>query len=194
VRQHPDDDAARAALDSHLQDLGYGLLLKRYTDKVTDATPEQIEKAAWDTVPNVLPLFWSFRLMVMLGFFFIGYFALAFWLSAKRRLDHYRWFLRLAVLPLPLPWISSELGWFVAEHGRQPWTIDGILPTFLSASSVTGNSVLISLAGFVLFYSALAVIELFLMIKYIRLGPEDGMGAAGAKPFVVTTGKLAPGE
>jgi cytochrome d ubiquinol oxidase subunit I len=178
VRAHPDDAGVRATLDAHVKDLGYGLLLKRYTDKVTDATPEQIEKAAWDTVPNVLPLFWSFRFMVGIGFFFIAFFAYSFWLSAKRRLDCHRWFLRLAVLIMPLPWISSELGWFVAENGRQPWTIDGVLPTFLSASSITAGSVWLSLGGFVLFYSALAVVELFLLIKYIRLGPEADQGGS----------------
>lgn len=79
------------------------------------------------------------------------------------------------MLILPLPWISSELGWFVAENGRQPWTIDGVLPTFLSSSSITAGSVGLSLGGFVLFYSALAVVELYLMLKYVRLGPEaDG--------------------
>jgi cytochrome d ubiquinol oxidase subunit I len=172
VRAHPDDAGVRATLDAHVKDLGYGLLLKRYTDKVTDATPEQIEKAAWDTVPDVLPLFWSFRIMVGIGFFFIAFFAYAFWLSAKRRLNRHVWFLRLAVAIMPLPWISSELGWFVAENGRQPWTIDGVLPTFLSASSISAGSVWLSLGGFVLFYSVLAVVEMFLMVKYIRLGPE----------------------
>jgi cytochrome d ubiquinol oxidase subunit I len=181
ARAHPGDDEAKASLDAHVKDLGYGLLLKRYTDKVTDATPAQIEKAAWDTVPNVLALFWSFRFMVGLGFFFIAFFAGAFWLSARRQLDRHRLFLRLAVLILPLPWIASELGWFVAENGRQPWTIDGVLPTFLSASSVTVGSVWLSVAGFVLFYSALAVVELFLMVKYIRLGPEaDADGSAAS--------------
>jgi cytochrome d ubiquinol oxidase subunit I len=180
ARAHPGDADAKAILEAHVKDLGYGLLLKRYTDRVTDATPAQIEKAAWDTVPNVLPLFWSFRFMVGIGFFFIAFFAGAFWLSAKRQLDRYRWFLGLAVLSLPLPWISSELGWFVAENGRQPWTIDGVLPTFLSASSITAGNVWLSLGGFVLFYSALAVIELFLMVKYIRLGPEADAGGSPA--------------
>ncbi len=172
VRSHPDDSQAKATLEAQVKDLGYGLLLKRYTDKVTDATPAQIEKAAWDTVPNVPALFWSFRFMVGIGFLFIAFFGFSFWLSAKRLLDRHPWFLRLTVLILPLPWISSELGWFVAENGRQPWTIDGILPTFLSASSISAGSVWLSLGGFVLFYSALAVVELFLMVKYIRLGPE----------------------
>jgi len=188
LRRQPGDQAARAALDAHVNDLGYAFLLKRYTSEVTDATPAQIEKAAWDTVPNVLPLFWSFRFMVAIGFFFIAFFAYAFWLSAKRRLDRHAWFLRLALLILPLPWISSELGWFVAENGRQPWTIDGILPTFLSASSIPASNVWLSLAGFVLFYSILAVVELFLMIKYVRIGPDDARpGPAfqgGARPVL----------
>jgi cytochrome bd ubiquinol oxidase subunit I len=172
LRHHPDDAAARTAFNAHVSDLGYGLLLKRYTANVTDATPAEINKAAWDTVPNVPALFWTFRLMVGFGFFFIAFFAFAFWLSAKRRLDRYSWFLRLAVIILPLPWIAAELGWFVAENGRQPWTIDGILPTFLSASSLTADNLWLSLGGFVVFYSVLAVVELYLMVKYIKLGPE----------------------
>ncbi|QAY95278.1 cytochrome d terminal oxidase subunit 1 [Methylovirgula ligni] len=172
LRKHPDDVAARTTFNAHVNDLGYGLLLKRYTDKVTDATPEQVSKAAWDTVPNVPALFWTFRIMVGLGFFFIAFFGFAFWLSAKHRLDTYNWFLRLAVAILPLPWIAAELGWFVAENGRQPWTIDGILPTFLSASSLTAGNLWLSLGGFILFYSVLAVVELYLMIKYIKLGPD----------------------
>jgi len=172
LRAAPSDKAAQAALAANAGDLGYALLLKRYTDKVVDATPAQIEKAAWDTVPNVLPLFWTFRFMVGLGFYFILLFAVAFYLSARRQLDWYPVFLRVALWSLPLPWLSCELGWFVAEYGRQPWTIDGVLPTFLSASSVPAGNVWTSLAGFVAFYSALAVVELYLMVKYIRLGPE----------------------
>ncbi len=171
LRAHPDDPGARADLMNNEADLGYALLLKKYTDKVVDATPEQVERAAWDTVPGVGPLFWSFRFMVGIGFYFIALFAYAFYLSARQRLDRHRWFLHAALWSLPLPWVSSELGWFVAEYGRQPWTIDGVLPTFLSASSVSAGSVWTSLLGFVVFYSALAVVELYLMVKYVRLGP-----------------------
>ncbi len=178
VRANPQDGASRVLLDAHVTDLGYALLLKRYTDNVVDATADQIDKAAWDTVPNVAVLFWSFRFMAGIGFFFIAFFAFAFWLSAKRQFDGHRWFLRLAVLATPLPWVSSELGWIVAENGRQPWTIDGVLPTFLSVSSISADSVWLSLGGFVLFYSLLAVVEVYLMLKYIRLGPEAALGAA----------------
>ena len=184
LRVFQEDPVAKAKLAAHADDLGYGLLLKRYAPNVFDATPEQIEQAAWDTVPNVALLFWSFRFMVGIGFFFIAFFALSFWFSAKRQFQKYRWYLRLAVLALPLPWISSELGWVVAENGRQPWTIDGVLPTYLSVSSIPAGDVWLSLGGFALFYSLLAVVELYLMIKYIRLGPEKALGQPPSAPAV----------
>jgi cytochrome d ubiquinol oxidase subunit I len=80
-------------------------------------------------------MFFAFRVMAGLGFFFIFLFATAFTLVTLRRFDQ-RWFLWLAVLAMPLPWISTELGWLVAELGRQPWVIEGVLPTFLAPSSL----------------------------------------------------------
>jgi cytochrome d ubiquinol oxidase subunit I len=81
---------------------------------------------------------------------------------------------------LPLPWVSTELGWVVAEYGRQPWAIDGVLPTFLAASSVSAAQVLFTLCGFILFYSALLVADLVLMHKYIVMGPVKALGLDGA--------------
>jgi cytochrome bd ubiquinol oxidase subunit I len=167
------DPQTLALFDRHQKDLGYGLLLKRYTPTVTNATEEQINKAAWDTVPNIIPLFWSFRIMVAIGFTLIALFATAFYLSTKRRIEQSRWFLKLAFLSLPLPWIAAELGWIVSEHGRQPWAIEGILPTNLGVSSVSSGQVWISLIGFVVFYTLLAIIDVFLMVKYIKLGPPE---------------------
>ncbi len=66
---------------------------------------------------------------------------------------------------------AAELGWFVAEHGRQPWAIEGILPTFLAVSPVSASNVAISLVGFVVFYSVLAVVDAYLLVKYVRIGP-----------------------
>jgi cytochrome d ubiquinol oxidase subunit I len=67
----------------------------------------------------------------------------------------------------------AELGWIIAEYGRQPWTISGVLPTFLSVSNLPASTVYASLAAFVIFYTALLVIEMYLMVKYIRLGPAS---------------------
>ena len=175
LRADPHDGAARAAFEEHSADLGYALLLLRYVDEPARATPEQIEQAAWSTVPDVPVLFWCFRLMVGIGLLLILLFATAFYLSARHRFLEHRWFLRAAFLALPLPWIAAELGWVVAEYGRQPWAIDGVLPTFLGASPVPASNIVLSLCGFVVFYSALAVVDVYLLTRMIRRGP-DGLG------------------
>jgi cytochrome d ubiquinol oxidase subunit I len=169
------DIEAQQRLAAQQADLGYALLLLRYTDNPAHASAKQIDAAAWSTVPNVPVLFWSFRVMVGLGIFFILLFAAAFYLSMRHRFEQHPWFLRLAFFSLPLPWIAIELGWIVAEYGRQPWAIDGVLPTFLGASPTTVANVWFSLAGFVVFYTALAVVDAFLIVRVIRRGP-DGLG------------------
>jgi cytochrome d ubiquinol oxidase subunit I len=172
LRTDPTNAAAKLVFDSHVGDLGYGLLLKTIgvTD-LTKATPAQVQAAAWSTVPPVATVFWSFRVMVALGFYFIALFAVMFWKACTRKLDTSRVLLWVIALSMPLPWIAAELGWTTAEVGRQPWTIDGILPTALSVSSVPAINVAISIAGFVIIYTALFVVEMFLMVRAIRKGP-----------------------
>jgi cytochrome d ubiquinol oxidase subunit I len=171
LRTTPNDPAALAAFSAHESDLGYGLLLETIGADPANPTPAQINQAAWATVPPVATVFWSFRLMVALGIYFIVLFAVMFYKACVRRLDNTRWLLWLTAVSLPLPWIAAELGWTTAEVGRQPWTIDGILPTALSVSSVPAMNVAISIAGFVIAYSALFVVEMFLMVRAIRKGP-----------------------
>jgi cytochrome d ubiquinol oxidase subunit I len=173
LHQNPEDTEAQSDLSSHVDSLGYGLLLKKYTENVTDATEEQINQAAQDLKPHVAPLFYSFRIMVACGLFFIFLFSIGFYLSVRRKLHTTRWYLKLAFWSLPLPWLAAELGWVVAEYGRQPWVVEGILPTFMATSSVSASQVMTSIAGFVIFYSTLAVVEVYLMVKYIRLGPDN---------------------
>ena len=170
----PDADALRT-FQANEADLGYGLLLLRYTNDPASATPQQIDTAAWSTVPNVPVLFWCFRLMVGLGLFFIALFATAFYVATRHRFDSHRGFLKIAFYSLPLPWIAVELGWIVAEYGRQPWVVDGVLPTFLGVSRTGIGNVWLSLLGFVIFYTALAVVDVFLLVRTIRRGP-DGLG------------------
>ena len=166
------DTAARRDLDNHVGNLGYALLLKAIRPDIENATQNEIGRAANSTIPNVPVLFWAFRFMVGLGLWFIALFAVSFWLSAKQQLDRYRFYLWSALLSLPLPWLAAELGWIVAEYGRQPWVIEGVLPTALGVSSTTISNVAFSLTGFVFFYSALLVADLYLLVKYIRLGPD----------------------
>ncbi|MEZ5706965.1 MAG: cytochrome ubiquinol oxidase subunit I [Burkholderiaceae bacterium] len=171
LRQQPDDAAAREAFEQRKADLGFGLLLKKYVVDVRDATPEIIQRAVDSTVPRVTPMFWSFRIMVGLGFLMLALFALAFWSTLKARCQARPWLLKWALFMLPAPWLACELGWFVAEYGRQPWTIYGVLPTHLSVSTLSVNSLYGSLAGFVGFYTVLLVVEMYLMVKFARIGP-----------------------
>lgn len=173
LRQGTATAADRESFDKIKQDLGYGLLLKRYTPNVVDATETQIQQAAQDTVPHVAALFWVFRLMVAAGFAMLLVFTLAFYYTAKRTVFKKKWLLRLAFFSLPLPWIAVESGWFVAEFGRQPWAIGEVLPTFLGTSTLTEWDLIGSIFGFVLFYTLLLIIEMYLMIKFARQGPSS---------------------
>lgn len=190
LRAHREDSQARAQFQAHWHDLGHALLLKRYREDIANATEAEIRMAANDTVPHVAPLFWSFRLMVGLGFYFIAFFAYAFWLASTQPLERRRGFLRLALYSLPLPWLAIEAGWLIAEYGRQPWIIDGVLPTFFAASGLKVHQILITLCGFVLLYTVLAVVEIYLMRKVILKGPEgfsqeDAEGGMPATPVPV---------
>ncbi len=171
LRKHRDDAAAKETFERHKADLGFGLLLKKYVFDVRTATPEIITQAMNDTVPRVTPMFWSFRIMVGLGMSMLLLFGLSFWSTLKSACTQKRWLLKWALWMLPAPWIACELGWVVAEYGRQPWTIYGVLPTHLSVSTLTVNSLYGSLAGFVGFYTVLLVVEEFLMQKFAKQGP-----------------------
>jgi cytochrome d ubiquinol oxidase subunit I len=182
LRHDRNNHDLRKQLDAHVADLGYALLLKRFRPDIENATDADIARAAESTIPDVAVLFWAFRIMVACGFWFIALFATAFYLSATRRLDRYKWFLYAALFSLPLPWLAIELGWIVAEYGRQPWVIEGVLPTALGVSSTAASNVLFSLIGFVVFYTGLAVADVYLMLKYIRLGPDETLGHPVAAP------------
>lgn len=121
-------------------------------------------------------MFWAFRVMVGLGLFFIALTATFFVLSARRRLDAHGWLLKVAVIAIPLPWIAAEAGWIVAEVGRQPWVIEGVLPTAVAVSSLGATTLLLTIVGFAALYTVLLVIELKLLLKVIRKGPDEHPG------------------
>ena len=173
MRKGDKSEAVVKTFNANKNDLGYGLLLKKYTQDVSQATPEMIAQAAASTIPSVVPMFWTFRIMVALGFMFLALMVVSFYYAAKNQFMNKPWLLKWALYSIPLPWIACEVGWFVAEFGRQPWTIYGVLPTHLSTSSLTSGSLIFSLSGFVIFYTLLLIAELYLMFKYARLGPAS---------------------
>lgn len=171
LRKNPQDAEAKARFKAHEKNMGYGLLVKRYSEDLRLATPDMIEKATMDSVPKVAPLFWTFRIMVALGFAMLALFGIAFWSSVNDNFQEKPWLLKWALYSIPIPWIAIQSGWFVAEYGRQPWTVFGMLPTHLSVSSLSAANLYGSIAGFIGFYTLLLIVEMYLMFKYARLGP-----------------------
>jgi len=180
IRKNPDDTEARMMLDKGWPDLGYALLVKRYQPDLSKVTDADIQQAALDTVPNVAPLFWAFRIMVGVGMYLILFFGVAFWLASRGRLDSRPKLLKVALWSLPLPWVAIEAGWFVAEYGRQPWVIEGVLPTYYAASGLTFVDLAISLGIFLVLYTVLLIIGVKVMLHAIKAGPKSDTPAAPA--------------
>lgn len=161
------------AFNAVKKDLGFGFLLKEHTPNVVDATEAQIKQAAKDSIPHVAPLFWSFRIMVGSGFILLFVFGMAFYQTCRQKIDEKRWVLKAAILSIPLPWIAAEAGWFIAEYGRQPWAVAEILPVHMAASNLSVAEIITSLVMIFALYTVFLVVEVYLMVKFARLGPSS---------------------
>jgi cytochrome d ubiquinol oxidase subunit I len=111
--------------------------------------------------------------MVGLGFYMLVLVATAAYFCARRVFDRKRWLLKLIVFSMPAPWIAAELGWIVAEYGRQPWSIGEVLPTLLSSSSLSAGDLIGSITALVLLYTMFIIAAGYLMVKFVRLGPSS---------------------
>ena len=162
----------KAKFDEVKGDLGFGLLLKRYTDKVVDATEEQIKQAARDTIPNVGPNFWAFRGMLAAGGLILLLMLGAFVQNLRGKVTASPVLLRTLLWSLPLPWLAIEFGWFLAEYGRQPWAIYEVLPVGVAASNLAVSDLLFSIGLICVLYLFFIIVEMYLMFKFARLGPS----------------------
>lgn len=187
LSDNPHDREALRAFRRHGDNLGHALLVQRYAPDVTQATNTQIEQAARDTIPPVGPVFWSFRIMVATAFLMLGFLILATIYSLRGQITDKRWFLKAAPWMIPVPFIANEAGWVVAELGRQPWTVYGQLPTWISASTHSVAYLIFSLVGFVAIYTLFIIVEMFLMLKFIKQGPDDD-SQPPAEPAVAVPG------
>ena len=124
-------------------------------------------------IPNVPITFYSFHIMVGLGFYFIMLFAVILFFSIKQTIDKKKIWLKFALWSIPLGFIASELGWVVAEVGRQPWTIQDLLPTMASTSHLSTLSVQITFWLFTVLFTVLLIAEFKIMIHQIKLGPKE---------------------
>ncbi|MDH4273328.1 MAG: cytochrome ubiquinol oxidase subunit I, partial [Candidatus Aminicenantes bacterium] len=129
-----------------------------------------------DERPPVLVTFLSFRIMVGLGILFILLAFIGFWKSVRGRLEASPRFLKLMLYSIPLSYIAIQLGWLVTEMGRQPWIVYGLMKTSAGvSSSLRPAQVVVSLFGFTIVYGLLAVVDIYLLTKYSRRGPDDDL-------------------
>ncbi|MFC0309234.1 cytochrome ubiquinol oxidase subunit I [Gallibacterium trehalosifermentans] len=169
-QKDPDTIAQFKAVE---KDLGYGLLLKRYTDNVVDATEAQIKQAAADTIPDVGPTFWSFRIMMLAGGLLLILLVWAMIANVRKTVGSNKFLLKALLYGIPLPWVGIEAGWFLAEYGRQPWAIYEVLPVGVANSALTTGDLWFSIGLICLLYTIFLIAEMYLMFKYSRLGPSS---------------------
>lgn len=129
-------------------------------------TPQQL-------VPNVPLLFYSFRVMVGAGCLFILLLTLVWWFNRRERLDTKRWLLHAAVWCIPLAYLASQAGWIVAEVGRQPWAIQGLMPVNVAASKIPSGSVTTTFILFLVLFTALLIAEVSILCRQIKIGPKN---------------------
>ena len=153
---NPDTPQGKAFLAENFKYFGYGYL-----------------NAPTDTIPNVPLVFYTFRIMVALGCYFILLFAVVLALVYRDTIDKRRWLLLALVWSIPLAYIASVSGWIVAEVGRQPWTIQDLLPTVASVSRINASSVMVTFFIFVALFTTLLIAELMIVTKQIKIGPKD---------------------
>ena len=148
--------AARQVIDDNMKHFGYG-----YIDQ-----PD-------DLVPNVWLTFWAFRVMVGLGVYFIAFFVLVLFLAWKRKLEEVNWLHYVALAGIPLAYLASQAGWIVAEVGRQPWTIQDLLPVSAAVSRLETGAVATTFFIFLVLFTVLLTAEVGIMVKAIQKGPES---------------------
>jgi cytochrome d ubiquinol oxidase subunit I len=125
-----------------------------------------------DAIPNVPLVFYSFRIMVILGGFFLLLFIITLYFSYKKLFEKKVWLQWVCLWSIPLAYIASQAGWIVAEVGRQPWAIQDILPVQAAVSKVDTSSVVLTFFIFLVLFTTLLIAELSIMLKQIKAGPE----------------------
>lgn len=158
AKKSGNDSIAKAciiAIEDNFQYFGYG-----YLNNVNSI------------IPNIPLTFYSFHIMVALGFWFILVFILALLFVYRNTILNYKWFLRLAFISIPLAYVASQCGWIVAEVGRQPWVIQDIMPNVAAISHIDSTAVKITFFLFLIVFTALLIAEIGILRKQIKTGPD----------------------
>ena len=177
LRDDQHDPQLLTEFEQHKANLGYGLLLTPFHKAILGATDKQIKQAAQSALPAYPGLLnGAYRAMIAAGVVSLLWFGLAVFNGFKAQLLP-TWLLSASIYLASLPWLASILGWFVAEAGKQPWAIAGVLPTFLSVSSLSVKELLISLLGYGFAYVVLFGAGFYLMRQAIISHNANDQGA-----------------
>ena len=148
-------EANRKVLERDMKYFGYGYI-----------------KNAQQIVPHIPITFWSFRIMVGLGSLFVLAFIVIIFFVYKKDIAKAKWLHYVGIALIPLAFIASESGWIVAEMGRQPWTIQDMLPTWVSVSDISSGGVAFTFFLFLVLFTTMLAVEVSIMCKQIKKGPE----------------------
>ena len=132
-------------------------------------------------VPYIPVCFWAFRVMVGLGVVFIAFFAAVLFFAFRRDISRPRWLHMAALAMLPLGYVASEAGWVVAEMGRQPWAIQDMMPTWVGVSDIGSANVMVTFFIFLALFSTLLAVEVNILRKQIKRGPEESLDETKAQ-------------
>jgi cytochrome bd ubiquinol oxidase subunit I len=168
--------------------LAYNSLEGRYEGLIPLNERYQELYGPGDYIPPVAPVYWSFRAMVAIGSFLLltAFGGLFLWWRRRERLDTTRWYLRILLVCLPLPWVANFLGWIVTEMGRQPFMVQGLLTVDQGVSPNTSGEVLAGLIGLWIVYLGLIGLDIYLLSVTARAGlhpPESQMASAPAPDY-----------
>lgn len=167
LRDENKDPQLLAGFEQRRADLGYAWLLTPIHKKIVGASDKQINQAAQSALPAYPGLiFWAYRLMIIAGIVGLLGFVLAAWGGWGDK-PVPLWLQGLGIYMAPLPWLASVLGWFVAEAGKQPWAIAGVLPTYLSVSSLSAMQLVVSAIAYALAYALVLGMGLYLMRRAV---------------------------
>jgi cytochrome bd ubiquinol oxidase subunit I len=165
----PDEDNSRNAVEL----FGIPGMMSFLTFKDFNAEVKGLKEWPKEDRPPVLPVFAGFRLMVGLGMLFMLLSAIASFISIVVGYEKWGWFLKLLPWVIPLPYLAAELGWIVAEVGRQPWIVYRVMRTSDAASpSVGTGQIIFTIISFLIIYGLLTVLDIYLIAKAARKGPE----------------------
>ena len=166
-------EAKKSGTESEVATLRAELMSTEFQDNYFKYLGYGHVKNKKDVIPNIQLLFYTFHLMVAIGFLLLMVFILSIYWVIKGKIQNFKWFLWLALFSIPLAYAASQFGWMVAEFGRQPWVIQDLMTTGTAVSQISSSSVQVTFWMFAVIFTGLLIAEIKIMLKQIKIGPHE---------------------